>query len=382
MVAKVRRGASMRAVARAFRVSLLTVQRWVQRAQTRRLDRVEWRDRPPIPRHTVRTQAATENLILRLRHELKTQSALGEYGARAIQRELVARGHRPVPAVCTIGRILERRGALDSHHRVRRPPPPRGWYLPAVAAGQAELDSFDIVEGLIIQGGLEVEVLTGMSLIGGLPTAWPGPPLTARLVVDHLRTHWSQCGRPRYAQFDNDTRFQGAHQHRDCISRVMRLCLSLDIVPVFTPVQEPGFQAALENFNGWWQTKVWHRFHHASYPDLRQRSDAYLAARRRRAAARIHSAPRRAFPVLWHLDLQAPLCGTIIFLRRTSELGSATLLGRRFDVDPAWLHRLVRCEVDLDAHHIRFYALRRRDPAHQPLLREVAYTPPSRRFIE
>lgn len=372
----------MRAVARAFRASLLTVQRWVQRAQTRRLDRVEWGDRPPIPRHTVRTNAATEDLILRLRHDLKTQSALGEYGARAIQGELVARGHRPVPAVCTIGRILERRGALDGHHRVRRPPPPRGWYLPTVAAGQAELDSFDIVEGLIIQGGLEVEVLTGMSLIGGFPTAWPGPPLTARLVVDHLRTHWTQCGRPRYAQFDNDTRFQGAHQHRDCISRVMRLCLSLDIVPVFTPVQEPGFQAALENFNGWWQTKVWHRFHHASYPDLRQRSDAYLDARRRRGAARIQSAPRRAFPTPWQLDLQAPLRGTIIFLRRTSEHGTTTLLGRRFDVDPAWLHRLVRCEVDLDAHHIRFYALRRRDPAHQPLLREVAYMPPSRRFIE
>jgi hypothetical protein len=254
--------------------------------------------------------------------------------------------------------------------------------LPTVAAGQAELDSFDIVEGLIIQGGFEVEVLTGMSLIGGFPMAWPGPPLTARQVVDHLRTHWTQFGRPRYAQFDNDTRFQGAHQHRDCISRVMRLCLSLDIVPVFTPVQEPGFQAALENFNGWWQTKVWHRFHHASYADLRQRSDAYLDARRRRGAARIHNAPRRAFPEAWQLDLQASLHGTIIFLRRTSEHGSATLLGRHFAVDPAWLHRLVRCEVDLDAHHIRFYALRRRDPAHQPLLREVAYTLPSRRFIE
>jgi hypothetical protein len=382
MVAKVRRGVSMRAVARAFRVSLLTVQRWVTRAQTRRLDRMDWGDRPPIPRRTCRTDAATETLILRLRHELKTQSALGEYGARAIQRELVARGQVPVPAVCTIGRILDRRGALDGQHRVRRPPPPRGWYLPLVAAGHAELDSLDIVEGLIIQGGLEVEVLTGMSLIGGLPMAWAGPPLTARLVVDHLIAHWTQFGRPRYAQFDNDTRFQGAHQHRDCISRVMRLCLSLDIVPIFTPVQEPGFQAALENFNGWWQTKVWHRFHHASYPDLRQRSEAYLDARRRRAASCIDLAPRRAFPTPWQLDLQAPLRGTIIFLRRTSEQGSATLLGRRFDVDPTWLHRLVRCEVDLDVHQIRFYALRRRDPAHQPLLQEVTYMPPSRRFIE
>jgi hypothetical protein len=382
MVAKVRSGMSMRAVARAFHVSLLTVQRWVQRAQTHRWDRVEWSDRPPIPQHTSRTDAATEDLILQLRHELKTQSALGEYGAQAIHRELRARGQTPVPAVSTIGRILERRGVLDGQHRVRRPAPPRGWYLPPVAAGQAELDSFDIVEGLVIQGGLEVEVLTGISLWGGLPAAWPGSPCTARRVVDRLTEHWRQFGLPTYAQFDNDTRFQGAHQHRDSIGRVMRLCLSLSVVPVFTPVQEPGFQAAVENFNGGWQSKVWHRFRHTSYPDLRERSDAYLRARRQRAAGRIEAIPRRGFPASWHFDLQAPLHGTIIFLRRTSEQGTATLLGRRFDVDPTWSHRLVRCEVDLDAHDIRFYALRRRDPGSQPLLGEVSYTPPSRRFLE
>jgi hypothetical protein len=50
--------------------------------------------------------------------------------------------------------------------------------------------------------------------------------------------------------FDNDTRFQGPHQFPDAIGRVARLCLSLDIVPVFAPVHEHGFQAAIEAFNG------------------------------------------------------------------------------------------------------------------------------------
>ena len=53
-----------------------------------------------------------------------------------------------------------------------------------------------------------------------------------------------------------------------------------------------------------------------------------------------------------------------------------------FEVDTAWPNRLVRAEVDLDAGHIRFYALRRRDPSRQPLLREVAYRLPRRRFTE
>ncbi|MDB5313764.1 MAG: hypothetical protein JWO38_7966, partial [Gemmataceae bacterium] len=46
MVAAVRRGASLRAVAERFRVSLWTVQTWVARAGDQRLDRVDWSDQP------------------------------------------------------------------------------------------------------------------------------------------------------------------------------------------------------------------------------------------------------------------------------------------------------------------------------------------------
>jgi len=346
------------------------------------LDRVDWADRPPVPVHTQRTATAIEDLILDLRVELKQESALGEFGAPAIQLELKARKTSPVPSIATISRILERRGALDGQRRLRRPPPPRGWYLPEVAAGRAELDSFDVVEGLVIQGGLPVEVFTGISLLGGLPVAWPGPVVTARLVVDRLKEHWRQAGRPTFAQFDNDTVFQGAHQHRDCISRVMRLCLGLDIVPVFIPVQEPCFQAALENFNGKWQQKVWRRFHFTGYGDVCARSNAYVLARRQRSAPRIEAVARRPFPDGWQLDLQARPHGRIVFLRRTTAAGATTVLGRPFTVDPHWCHRLVRCNVDLDLHRIAFYALRRRDPMCQPLLLQADYDFPDRRFNE
>ncbi len=43
-----------------------------------------------------------------------------------LHRELTAAGGTPVPALRTIGRILDRRGALDGRRRHRLPPPPRG----------------------------------------------------------------------------------------------------------------------------------------------------------------------------------------------------------------------------------------------------------------
>lgn len=383
MVALVRAGHSLRSTARRCGVSLSTIQRWVNRADATRLDRVDWSERSHRPQHVTRTDAATEDVVLRLRHMLKETSDLGEYGAHAIHRALLEQGHPTVPAARTIGRILERRGALDGQRRIRRLAPPRGWYLPDVVNHAAELDSFDVVEGLVIRGGTEVEVLTGISLHGGLSAAWPGPPVTARDVVERLTVHWQHFGLPAYAQFDNDTRFQGAHQHRDCVSRVMRLCLSLQIVPVFAPVREPGFQANVENWNGRWQGKVWSRFQHESIAMLIDRSDRYVQAIRRRAAARVATAPpRRRFPDRWSLDLQQHPCGRMIFLRRTSESGHVSLLGHSLEVDRFWAHRLVRCEFHVDHEIIRFFALRRRRPEDQPLLRELAYTLPRRRFHE
>lgn len=321
--------------------------------------------------------------MLTVRRELKESSILGEWGAAAIRRELFLREIAAVPSLRTIGRILARGGALDARRRVRRAPPPLGWYLPDLAAGRTELDSFDVIEGLVIEGGTPVEVLTGISLHGGLVASWPGPAVTATMVTEALLDHWRTVGLPAYAQFDNDTRFQGAHQFRDAIGRVMRLCLSLHVIPVFAPPLETGFQAAIESFNARWQAKVWARFHHDSLEALQTRSALYVTAYRSRAAARIEAAPARyPFPVGWRLDLQAPPRGRIIFLRRTTEQGQVTLLGHSFVVDPTWPHRLVRAEVDLDAGCIAFYALRRREPTVQSLLRTVPYHLPARRFID
>jgi hypothetical protein len=291
MVEAVRAGEALRVVARHFQTSLTTVRRWVRRAHGQPLEGVAWDDRPPIPHRTRRTPPVIEDEVLALRRALKEASDLGEYGAVAIHRAWCAREGGPPPAVRTIGRILARRGALAGRLRIRRPPPPPGWFLPPVAAGTVELDCFDVIEGLVIKGGTDVEVLTGLALLAGLPAAWPEAAVTARFVVDTLVGHWQAAGLPAFALFDNDTRFRGAHQYPDTFGRVIRLCLQLGLAPVFAPPQEPGFQGALENSNGRWQAKGWARFRHDSLASLQARSARYIAAYRGRLAARLEGAP-------------------------------------------------------------------------------------------
>lgn len=373
----------MRSVARCFLVPLSTVQYWVNHARGKRLDRVDWENRSTTPQTTQRTAASVERKILATRKRLKERSPLGEFGAAAIRRDLEDANFHPLPSVRTIGRILERHGVLDGRKRTRRPPPPPGWYLPLVAARTCELDCFDTIEGLAIQGGPHLAVLTGISLHGGLAAAWPERSVSAKSVVVALMQHWQTFGLPGYVQFDNDNRFTGPRQHADAIGRVIRMCLSLDVVPVFAPPSETGFQASIESFNGRWQAKVWNRFHHARLRDLKQRSQNYILASHTRHAQRREAAPERIlFPDNWSLDLQTRPRGKIVFLRRTNESGSLDVLGHRYVVDKHWTHRLVRAELDIDQHLIQFYALRRRAPHDQPLLQAVEYELPNKRFKE
>ncbi|MGH7701676.1 MAG: hypothetical protein ACREMO_01160, partial [Gemmatimonadales bacterium] len=139
----------MRAVAGRFHVSVGTVHLWVHRAAGQRLDQVDWSAKRPGCRVAPnRTSPALERRILQLRDILRRESLLGECGAATIHAALVHAARGPVPGIRTIGRILVRHGRIDRRQRVRRPPPPPGWYLPDVAAHRAEVDLFDVVEDL------------------------------------------------------------------------------------------------------------------------------------------------------------------------------------------------------------------------------------------
>ena len=379
MVRAVRNGEAMRAVARQFVVSVGTVSHWVEHARGQQLMRVDFTDRKP-GRAWNRTLASTEAQILRTRTDLRKNSVLGEYGAEAIANALATAKQPVALSHATIYRVLERRGALDAVRRQRRPAPPKGWYLPKLAGGETELDSFDFVEDLKIADGPLVCLLTGISLHGALADAWVMLQRRTTSTIEALLARWRVDGLPDYAQFDNDNVFQGAHHYPDAVGRITRLCLALGVIPVFAPPREPGLQNAIEGFNGLWQSKVWQRHHCSSVAALRRVSANYIKAHRVKTAHRRELGPaRRRVPTHFTWDATDPLRGSLIFIRRSDEHGAVNLLGRGYPVDQNWPHRLVRCDVDFTHKRIRFYALRRRDPEVQPLLHEVIYTHPSTR---
>lgn len=381
MVAAVRAGQSQRCVARQFGVSLATVQLWVQRAQGKSLDQVEWEDGSHAPHQQARqTPSCVQESILTLRQQLAQHSDLGEYGAQAIQRSLIALTSpriQSVPSLASINRILKRHGVLDANKRVRRPAPPPGWYLPEVAAKRAEIDEADFVEDILLEGGVNVSVLNTISLHGGWCASWPTLAMRTTFVRECLLSHWREFGLPDYAQFDNGNVFQGPHQYPDCIGRITRMCLSLHVTPVFAVPREFGIQSAIESYNNRWQQKVWQRFPMTTFEQVCAYSARYVAAVRHKNRQRQEAAPsRRLFPTDWSEPASLQRTGCLIYLRRTNGQGHIDLLGHDFLVSDHWLHRLVRCEVDLSADVIRVFGLRRQEPDQQRLLCEHSYRLP------
>src|SRR5579871_5971668 len=383
MVAAVRQGQSQRSVARQFGVGLATVQFWLQRAQDRPLDHVDWEDNSHAPHQQAsQTPQETEERILNLRQELAKGSDLGEYGAQAIRRDLLASAKEDpetVPSLATINRILKRHGVFDAKQRVRRRPPPSGWYLPEVAGKRAEIDETDFVEDLAIEAGPVAHVLNTISLHGAWCASWPTLAMRASFVGECLISHWQTFGLPDYAQFDNGNVFQGPHHHPDTIGSVTRLCLSLHVTPVFAVPREFGIQSSIESYNNRWQQKVWQRFHVTDFEQLCAYSSRYVNAVRQKNRQRHEASPsRRLFPTDWSEPTYLQRSGCVLFLRRTSGLGNIDLLGHDFPVSTTWPNRLERCEVDLSADRIRVYGLRRQEPQEQRLLREWKYRLPDR----
>ncbi|MGZ5261067.1 MAG: hypothetical protein ACXWC0_25905 [Burkholderiales bacterium] len=319
-----------------------------------------------------RTSFAVEQRISELRLALRG-SILGEFGAKAIRYALQSE-MESAPSEAAINRVLARLGLQDGVRRIRRPPPPKGWYLPSAAAGRAEIDCFDFIEDLKIAGGPLIDVLTAKSLHGSLTDAWAMQPQSTRGTIPCLLQRWRRDGLPAYAQFDNGNVFQGAHHHADAVGAISRLCLQLNIIPVFVPPLEHGMQNTIESFNALWQSKVWQRHHVTGVSDLQMRSDQYIAAHRARSQNLAEAAPRRRLmPMDFKFNPDASLHGPIIFIRRTDENGRVNMLGQRFTVSPQWLHRLVRCEVSFHHQRIDCFTLRRRAPTEQPLLITIPY---------
>jgi len=184
-------------------------------------------------------------------------------------------------------------------------------------------------------------------------------------VLGFLGECWKSLGLPEQVQIDNARELCGWGHAARFLSRVIRLCLRFGVGPVFIPDGEPQCNGSAENFNGWFQPRLFER-RFARPGDLRRelvvledtvntqhihpRLGGLTAAQHRRRQ-RLRKLPQRYAIPMEALPLTA---GRVTFLRRVSLQGTVSVLDQPFRVGKR--HKGLYVKVILDTGRGRLTA--------------------------
>jgi hypothetical protein len=176
-------------------------------------------------------------------------------------------------------------------------------------------------------------------------------------VLGFLGECWKDLGLPEQVQLDNARELCGWGPAARSLSRVIRLCLRFGVGPVFIPAKEPQFNGAVENFNGWFQPRLFdRRFHRPG--DLRRE-----LARLQEAVNTQHVHPRlggqtpaqhrrglrlRKLPASFVVPTQRQklAAGRVTFIRRVSPAGTVSVLSQSFRVGKRHRGLYLRLVID------------------------------------
>ena len=296
---------------------------------------------------TQRIPPELERTILSIRRRLQAHTSPATryslIGASSILAELKGLGVRPLPCARTVERVLQRNGF--SLPRVRLAPPlPRQEYPGPQARASNQLHEVDLVGPIYLKGRSQrYYIWVGKDVFDGAVCLRLASSRRMDEVLWFLGECWKDLGRPAQVQLDNARELSGWGPAARSLSRVIRLCLRFGVEPVFIPAGEPQFNGSVENFNGWFQPRLFQR-RFTRPGDLRRE-----LARLQEAVNTQHVHPRlggltpvqhcrklrlQKLPASFVVptDRQPIAAGRVTFIRRVSTAGTVTVLSQSFRV--------------------------------------------------
>jgi len=320
--------------------------------------------------HAQRIPPELERIILSIRRRLQAHASpttrYSLIGAHAILAELKALKVHPLPSPRTIERVLERNGLTMPRVRLA-PLLPRQEYPGPQARASNQLHEVDLVGPIYLKGrSHRYYIWVGKDAFDGAVCLRLAGSRRMDEVLWFLGECWKDLGRPAQVQLDNARELCGWGPAARHLSRVIRLCLRFGVEPVFIPKAMPQRNGSVENFNGWFQPRLFQRrFHRPG--DLRRE-----LARLQEAVNTQHVHPRLGglTPAQHRKGLRlsklppgfvvptdrSPLsAGRVIFIRRVSPAGTVSVLSQSFRVGKKHKGLYLRLVIDTGRGRLTAY---------------------------
>jgi IS30 family transposase len=169
--------------------------------------------------------------------------------AEAIYYELRDLGVAPLPPPRTIHFWLKQAGEIEPQHKPRKESNPTYPVLPCQAVN--DVHELDLKGPFYLQDSSQKYYLIVVRDVFGKKVALRAlKEKEMERIIDFLVETWQEIGLPKFLQMDNGLEFRGSNAYPRSLSRLVRVCLDVNVQPVFIPTSEPWRNGVIENLNG------------------------------------------------------------------------------------------------------------------------------------
>jgi transposase InsO family protein len=287
-------------------------------------------------------------------------------GASAIQAELKALHIRAVPCTRTIERVLQRNGMTLPRVRLARFLPTHVYPTPQ-AQDSNQLHQVDLVGPIYLKGQKQrYYIFVCKDVFDGAVCLQLGRSRKIEMVLDFLGDCWKTLGRPKQVQLDNAREYLGWGTAARYLSRLIRLCLRFEVEPIFIPPARPQYNGSVENFNGWFQPRLFQR-HFTRVSALKrelqrlqetvntqhvQRRLGGLTPEQYRRRKKLQKLPPRFVVPTEPLPIAA---GRVTFIRQVTRHGNVHLLGLTYRVGKRLKGQYLKVVLDTQCSQLTVY---------------------------
>jgi transposase InsO family protein len=311
-----------------------------------------------------------ERSILNIRRRLTSQVHPGTryslIGASSILAELQVLHIRPLPSLRTIERVLERNGITARKVRLA-PYLSRATYPKPQANTSNQLHEVDGVGPIYLKGNRQrYYILVCKDVYDGAVCLRIYRSRKMEVILDFLGECWKSLGLPAQVQFDNAREVAGWGPAARYLSRVLRLCLRFGVEPLLIPPGRPQRNGSVENFNGWFQPRLFQRHYSQLGALKRELQRLEQTVNTQHVQPRLSGLPPaqyrrrtkfRKLPLSYLIphDLLPIATGRITFFRQVTKHGNVHLLSQTFFVGKRLKNEYVKVLLDTKRAHLTVY---------------------------
>jgi transposase len=182
-----------------------------------------------------KTPSEIEQAVISIRKRLQQKD--GFKGAQRIRWEMEDLNYEYIPSISTINTILKRNNLIEHNEKRFNP---KGKNYPSIKCERPnELHEVDLLGPRYLKGVIRFYLLNVIDIFSHRVGIEILQSKYDEIIAEALIRIWKRLGLPQYLQLDNQSPFRGSDRHPRSFGIVIKLCLSLNIQPVFIPLNEP-----------------------------------------------------------------------------------------------------------------------------------------------